>query len=207
MKEEELKVEETVTEETLEKETEEAGNKKEKKVKNKDKEKIAELEKALAEKQNDYLKVYAEMANTKRRLTEENVKDRKYAAQSIVSDLINPIDMLVKIVNMEAPNAEIQNYLIGFQMITNQIVDILKTAGLTDIKALGEDFNPNIHHAVSTEEVIENPNKVLEVLQTGYMFKDRVLRPALVKVSVLKEDNKKEIENKENFETQGDNIQ
>ena len=191
---EETKVEETKTEteEVKVEETSETKDKKEsKKEKNKYKEKIAELEQELAKSKEDYLRVLADMQNTKKRLQEENVKDRKYASQKVVGELINPIDMLVKIVNMPAPSPEIQNYLIGFQMIANQLVSVLEGEGLKEIKSTNCEFDPNTMQAMAIVETNDvEPNMVVETMQTGYMYKDRVLRPALVKVSKAVEEKK-----------------
>lgn len=193
---EEVKVEDKVQEEEKPVETEESSKeevKPKKEKKDKYKEQVAKLEAELKEQHNEYLKVFAEMENTKRRLKEEAVKDRKYASQKVIGELINPIDMLCKIVASPAPSPEIANYLIGFQMITNQLMDILKAEGLTEIEALQKEFDPNLMQAMSTESVEEAPdNIVLKVMQTGYMYKDRILRPAMVVV------NKKE--QKENQE-------
>ena len=170
--------------------TEEPKSKKEKK--DKYKEQIAKLEEELKNKHNEYLKVYADMENTKRRLNEENIKNRKYASQKVIGELINPIDMLIKIVNSEAPSPEIANYLIGFKMITNQLVDILKGEGLAEVEALNKEFDPNTMQAMSVEENSDiEDNIVVKVMQSGYMYKDRLLRPAMVVV------NKKNIEKKE----------
>lgn len=159
--------------------------------KDKYKEQIAKLEEELKNQYNEYLKVYAEMENTKKRLKEESIKDRKYASQKVVGDLIGPIDMLVKIVNSKAPSPEIENYLIGFKMIANQLVDILKGEGLAEIEALNKEFDPNLMQAVSVEENKNlADNIVVKVMQTGYMYKDRVLRPAMVTVN--KNNKKKE---------------
>ena len=166
-----------------------------KEKKNKDKEKIAKLEADYAELKNEYLKVYAEMENTKRRINEQAIKDRKYASQKVVGELINPIDMLIKIVNMPSENPEVKNYQIGFQMIANQLLDVLKSEGLTHIESLGKEFDPKTMQAVETEES-EEDNKVLKVMQEGYMYKDRVLRPAMVVVGKKKqveENNKEEV--------------
>ena len=72
----------------------------------------------------------------------------------------------------------------GVQMIYNQLIASLKEEGVIEIEAKDQPFDYNIHQALLTEKVdgIE-PNMVLEVLQKGYKIKDRVLRPALVKVS------------------------
>jgi len=179
------------TEEKVEEKEAEAETKKDKK--NKYKEKIAKLEEDYAKLHNEYLKVYAEMENTKKRLKEEAIKDRKYASQKVVGELINPIDMLTQIVNMPTDNPDVKNYQIGFQMIAKQLTDILEAEGLKHIDALGKDFDPTVMQAVETV-VGEEPNKVAKVMQNGYMFKDRVLRPAMVVVTKKEEiiEEKKE---------------
>ena len=132
------------------------------------------------------------MENTKRRLNEQAIKDRKYASQNVVGELIDPVDMLIKIVNMPSDNPEVKNYQIGFQMIANQLLDILKNEGLSHIEALGKDFDPNKMQAVETLESLED-NKVLKVMQEGYMYKDRILRPAMVVVGKKKEIKEEEV--------------
>ena len=182
VQEEEVAQEEKATEET----------KKEKK--NKYKEQIAKLEADYATLKNDYLKVYAEMENTKRRIKEEAIKDRKYASQKVVGELIQPIDMLMQIVNMPAPSPEVQNYLIGFQMIANQLVDVLKAEGLAPI-VVGKEFDPKTMEAMSTESHDDmEDNQVIRVMQAGYMYKDRILRPAMVVVNKKENNEKKEEE-------------
>lgn len=188
IKEEVVQEEEVAKEEATSEET-----KKEKK--NKYKEQIAKLEAEKAELKNEYLKVYAEMENTKRRIKDEAIKDRKYASQKVVGELINPIDMLLQIVNMPAPSPEIQNYVIGFQMIANQLVDVLKGEGLAPIEALNKEFDPKVMEAVETVESEDSNNIVLKVMQAGYMYKDRVLRPAMVVVSKKKNIEEKKEEN------------
>ena len=197
--EETKEVKEEVKEETQEEakaSTEEKKEESKKEKKNTAKEKIAKLEADYAELKNEYLKVYAEMKNTKRRINEQAIKDRKYASQKVVGELINPIDMLIKIVNMPSENPEVKNYQIGFQMIANQLLDVLKAEGLAHIESLGKEFDPKVMQAVETEES-EEDNKVLKVMQEGYMYKDRVLRPAMVVVGKKKqeveENNKEEV--------------
>jgi molecular chaperone GrpE len=180
-------IKEEVKEEVEEQTSEEAKEETKKEKKNKYKEQIAKLEADYATLKNDYLKVYAEMENTKRRIKEEAIKDRKYASQKVVGELIQPIDMLIQILNMPAPSAEVQNYQIGFQMIANQLLEVLKNEGLAPIK-VEKEFDPKYMEAMQTEciEGYED-NQVIRVLQAGYMYKDRILRPAMVVV------NKKEI--------------
>ena len=155
---------------------------------------IAKLKEENARLKNDYLKAYADSQNFQKRINEQAIKDRKYASQNVIGELINPIDMLIQIVNMPAPSPEIQNYVIGFQMITNQLTDILKNEGLAPIEAkVGKEFDPNKMQAVETsnDESMED-NVITKVMQPGYMYKDRVLRPAMVVVNkkVVKEETK-----------------
>ncbi len=184
------------TDEPVEKEEE--PSKKEKKNKHKEAEaklqkKIDELEEELKVQKNEYLKVFAEMENTKKRLKDEAIRDRKYASQKVVGELVTPLDMLFQIVNMPSDNPEVKNYQMGFQMITNQMFEILKGEGLGPIEALGKEFDPKIMQAMDSEWDSEKPEGlVLRVMQSGYMFKDRVLRPAMVVVNKKKEEPKLE---------------
>ena len=190
MKEEVEKEEKKAKTETKVEESEEAKIRKERKEKYKAH--MAKLEAELKEQKNEYLKLYAEMENTKKRLKEESVKDRKYASQKVIGELINPIDMLVKIVNSEAPSPEIANYLIGFKMIADQLMDILKGEGLNEVEALNKPFDPTTMQAMETEENSKvGDNIVTKVMQSGYMYKDRVLRPAMVVVNKNKKSEEK----------------
>ena len=192
--------EEKVTEESKEEKNDDVTSQSEEKKKKHKKDVKFKLEKEnealkaeLANLKNEYLKVFAEMENTKKRLKSEAINDRKYASQKLVGELATPVDMLFQIVNMDSANPEVQNYVIGFRMIANQINDILVNAGLVRIDADNKEFNPNIMQAVQTEYDESKPeNHVLKVMQHGYMYKDRVLKPAMVVVNKKPEENKKE---------------
>ena len=185
-------IKEEVKQEETEKVESEAKTKKEKK--DKYKEQIAKLEEELKVQKNEYLKVFAEMENTKKRLKEDAIKERKYASQKVVSELVDPIDMLVKVINFGSPNPDIQNYLYGFKMIADNLVNILKDEGLGEVQALNQKFDPKTMEAMSIVENDElEEDTVVEVKQTGYTYKDRLIRPAMVVVS--KKTKKVENEN------------
>ena len=185
-------IKEEVKQEETEKVESEAKTKKEKKEKYK--EQIAKLEEELKVQKNEYLKVFAEMENTKKRLKEDAIKERKYASQKVVSELVDPIDMLVKVINFGSPNPDIQNYLYGFKMIADKLVNILKDEGLGEVQALNQKFDPKTMEAMSIVENDElEEDTVVEVKQTGYTYKDRLIRPAMVVVS--KKTKKVENEN------------
>ncbi len=182
--------------------------KKEKKISKEDKlkEEIARLEKALKDEKDKNLREIAEMQTTKRRLKEAEINNRKYASMGVVEELIAPIDMLLSVVNSEAPSEEIKNYQIGFKMIATQLVSILEKEGLKPIPCKeGEEFNPSLMQAL---ESVEDPNitqsKITKVLQKGYMFKDRVLKPVMVNVAIPQKVENKLAENTETKEKEND---
>ena len=184
--EENEKVEETTTEEVKEENPEvieKVEVKKEKK--NKHKEKIELLEKQNAELKDKLLRNAAELENFKRRTNEERVRDRKYASCDLVNDLVSILANLDKCVNMETDEPMLKNFLIGFKMIDKQLFDRLYQDGLEDIKAeIGMAFDPNIHHAIETTEIEgKESNTITEVVQKGYKYKDRIIKPAMVKVN------------------------
>ena len=156
-----------------------------KEKKNKHKEKIEALEKQNAELKDKLLRNAAELENFKRRTNEERIKDRKYASCDLVNDLVSILTNLDKCVNMETEDPMLKNFLIGFKMIDNQLFDRLYQDGLEEIKVeVGMDFDPNIHHAIETTENVDfEPNKITEVVQKGYKYKDRIIKPAMVKVN------------------------
>ena len=146
--------------------------------------KVKELEAKVAQYQNDYLKEKADLENTKKRLEKERITERKYAAMSICRKLVSPLDNFELALNHPIEDDAVKNFVQGFKMIQDQIKKELESEGVSEIDALHEEYDPNFHQAIMTEkqEGVE-ANKVIEVLQKGYMFKDRVVRPAIVKIS------------------------
>lgn len=191
IKETEEVVQDEVKEDSSNTESEKPSKNDKKKKKSKEQIKIESLEAELASLRDEsrkaresYLTARADLENSRRRIQEEAINERKYAAINIVSDLITPVDMLNRVCQMETDDEKLKNFLIGFQMISQQITDILTRNGLSEIEAKGKLFDSNVHQAVSKEHVdgVE-PGIVLDVLQTGFKYKDRIIRPAMVKVS------------------------
>lgn len=158
----------------------------------------AELEAKYNQLKDDYVRLQADTLNFKKRLEDEDKLNRKYASQGVVGNLLHPVDMLNKIVNMPTDDPNVKNYQIGFQMISKQLMDILEAEGLKHFDSLGKDFDPKYMNAVEVSEDKEKKeNIVLKVLQEGYMYKDRVLRPSMVVVNKYKKEENKEDSNKE----------
>ncbi len=130
------------------------------------------------------LRKQAEFENYKKRVSEERQRDRKYALQDFLMESIETLDILDKAVNFKTDDPVLKNFLSGFIMVNNRLKNILENYGVVQIDCLNKPFDPAFHSALETVEVegVET-NIVVEVVMTGYMYKDRVLRPAMVKVS------------------------
>ena len=177
-------VNEEVTEEATKEEV--VNDKKIKKEpKNKYKEEVIRLRSEIDELKNTLLRNRADLENFKKHMKDEAIKDRKYASLNLVSDIIVPLEYLTKACEYQTDSQEMSNFLIGFKMIASQLTDVLINDGLKviDVK-IGDEFDPTIHHAVATEKNEEiGSNKVLEVVSKGYLYKERIIKPAIVKVS------------------------
>ena len=196
---------------------EEADTSKDKKKKKEKKDsKTVEIENLTAEVgklkaeveswKNEYLKARAELENSKKRISDQAAIDRKYASQHVIGELIQPVDMLVQIVNMPAPSEDVKNYQIGFQMIANQLADILKNEGLKPIEVkVGEQFDPKFMQALDTVSDDTKDNGVIvSIRQNGYMYKDRILRPTMVIVNKIEKVEEKATEEEIKEETKGE---
>lgn len=182
-KQEEVK-EETETKETETAETSNEDTEKTDQEVDKDQE-IADLKEEANKWKTEYYKVFADMQNTQKRLTKEFDNTKKFVMQSFIEDLLPVVDNFERSLASEANDESLKNFLKGYQMIHDQLMNILEKNGVKAIEAkVGDDFDPNLHQAIMTEEVEGmEPNKITEELQKGYMLKDRVIRATLVKVS------------------------
>ncbi len=174
---EEINVSETLMDEETEKK-----NKKDNKKNKKLEEEIANLTMLLGEEKEKSMRIQAEMMNFKRRKEDEVANYRKYANEDILKKLVNIVDNFERALSLE--NEDNKEFLKGFNMIYTNILNILNENEVKEIECLNMAFDPSFHQAVLTEvhEGVE-PGIVVEVLQKGYMYKDKVLRASMVKVS------------------------
>ncbi len=145
---------------------------------------IVALKEELAVSKNAYFKAYADADNMKKRLQAEADNVRKYRIQSFASEVLPVLDSLERALDVKVDDQNLKNYVKGFEMIYTQLKSVLEKEGVCEIEALDKPFDPNFHNALMQEkrEGVES-GIVIEVLQKGYMLKDRVLRASLVKVS------------------------
>ena len=149
----------------------------------------AKKEKLLKELQDaneKCLRMAAELQNYKRRKEEETSNLMKYANEDLVKSLLPILDNFERAIKLDdnGLSDEVSKFLSGFKMIYTSFVNILNDIDVKEIEADGLEFDPNFHQAVLTEKDENKPsNVILEVLQKGYTYKDKVIRPAMVKVN------------------------
>ena len=148
---------------------------------------IASLEKQLEQSKNDYLKAYADTQNTRKRLMADFESRSKFAVKNFALEVVNVMDNFERaMVNPTEDSASIRK---GIEMIYQQLLDVMSKEGIKVIDAVNSEFNPNLHHAIVSEETDQvEPNTVMEVFQKGYMINDKLLRPSVVKVSERKSE-------------------
>lgn len=164
-----------------EKKTEEP--KEHKKEHKKDK-KLEELQNEVNTLKDKNMRIAAEMVNTLRRKDEETNRLLKYSNESLITELLPVIDNFERALNVDATSNDVESYQKGMTMIYNSLKNILEKFEVKEIEAIDKEFDPSYHQAVMQEEKEgTKENIVIEVLQKGYTYKDKVIRPAMVKVS------------------------
>ncbi|MBR4237089.1 nucleotide exchange factor GrpE [bacterium] len=145
---------------------------------------------------NKYLLSLAETKNYKKRMDDEMDRFYKYSTFNLCKDLIQILDSFDLALEKDAESKEMTAYLNGFKLTRNQIYSILEKEGVKEIEALGKEFNPNEMVSIShMEDRTKKEQEVLRVFMKGYMYKDRVLRPANVIINLYQEnapENKEE---------------
>src|SRR5579871_820477 len=144
----------------------------------------AELQKLKAERDSLYdrlARAQAEFDNARRRAAKEQQDFRDFAVVEAIKSLLPVVDSFERALQAKSDPAD---FRAGVELIYKQLQDVLAKLGVRPISAKGEQFDPHIHEAI---EMVEAPDaadhEVLEEWQRGYKFKDRLLRPAMVKVA------------------------
>ena len=167
--------EETVKEETAE-ETEENEE-----VSQEDE--LLSLKEQVEESENKYLKLYAEFENFKRRNRQEAELNSKYKDQKFAENLLPVLDNLERALAIDGTDESFIALNKGVEMVYKNLVETLEKHDIKAIDALNQPFDPNFHQAVMTEAADSESDIVIEEFQKGYILKDRVIRPTMVKVS------------------------
>ncbi len=147
-----------------------------------DKAEEKKAEEEAAQESERYMRLMAEFQNYKRRAAKEKTDTLQYANEKIVADILPVLDNFERALTTETE--DIEGYAKGMQLIFEQLYKALENAGLEEIKALDEDFDPNVHNAVMTDNIEDKDDgKITKVLQKGYKLRDKVVRPSMVAVN------------------------
>jgi len=151
--------------------------------------KLADLEARHADVSDAYLRAKAEAENTRRRSEEEIAKARKYALEGFAESMLPVKDSLEAALALQASGtpATVEQVIEGVHTTLRQLTVALERNKVVEINpATGDRFDPHQQQAITVVPAEQEPNTVVTVLQKGYLIADRVLRPALVTVSVPK---------------------
>jgi molecular chaperone GrpE len=146
---------------------------------------MVELQKQADENLQRYLRAQADFDNFRRRARAEKEDLAKYASMKLIEQLIPVIDNFERALSSSKETKDFDALAKGIDMTYRQLDQVLEQEGLKPIQAVGQPFNPEFHQAVMQVESEEHEEGiVLEELQKGYLLKDKVIRPSMVKVSV-----------------------
>ena len=144
------------------------------------------LSKRIKDLEDALLRSNAELINYKKRKDEETDRILKYAEEDVLKGFLPILDNFERAIGMDDNilSDEVSKFLEGFKLMYKQIQELLSKFDVKEIDALGKEFDPAVHNAVvmDKKEGVES-GIITEVLQKGYMYKDRVLRTAMVKVN------------------------
>lgn len=163
----------------------ETKDKKEKKNKKENKQ-IEELQVQLAEMTDRCARAQAEVINFKRRKEEETSLRLKYCNEDLLLKFVQVVDNFERAIKMDDQDLtdEVSKFLEGFKMMYANMLEILRANEVVEIEVLNKPFDAKASEAILVEHYDDKePNSVVEVLQKGYMYKDKILRPAMVKIN------------------------
>ena len=142
---------------------------------------LEEKDNLLKEKEERYLRMYAEFENYKKRTEKEKQNTALYAKADVVEMLLPVIDSMENAIAIETADENLKQ---GISLMFEQVRIFLEKNGVEEIGKVGEEFNPELHDAISIQEV-ENANsgEIISVFRKGYKIKDRIIRHAMVIVA------------------------
>ncbi len=151
---------------------------------------LEEKTKEAAENFDKWLRLRAEFENFKKRVQREKADLMKFGSENLLKAMLPALDNLARAIDHGKNAPENDSLLEGVEITHKQFLNILEKFGVKPIQAAGEIFNPEQHEAIAQEESEQEPNRVIEEVERGYLFHDRLLRPAKVIVSKAKTDQK-----------------
>ena len=152
----------------------------------------------VAEYKDKHIRLLAEFENARKRMDRDKSEFIKYANEGLLAQFLDILDDLERTVQAaQEKHQDYTSFLKGVEMVMNRIYDILKKSGVKPMDVKGKMFDPHCHEPLLQEESKDVPEgTILEELQKGYFYHDRVMRTAKVKLAKKLELEKKETEEK-----------
>lgn len=151
--------------------------------------KISELDEKIKQLQDSLLRKAAEFENYKRRTENDQINLLKYAAEPIIKNILIVYDDMERSINHINDNNNFDSLKKGMELVFEKFTKILNSQGVKKIDATGKPFDVNYHEALMQQPVNSvPPNTVIQVVEEGYMYKDKVIRHSKVIVSSEAED-------------------
>ena len=145
---------------------------------------LSKVRSEAAEYLEGWQRARAEFANYKKRVERDQALVYQNAASSVIRRYVEVIDDLERALKNRPQKGEGLAWAGGIELIYRKFLAILESEGVTQTDPTGEMFDPNLHEAVTSEDSPDHESgQIIEVLQKGYMIRDRVLRPATVRVA------------------------
>lgn len=151
---------------------------------------LAAKTKEAADNYDKFLRSCADFENYKKRAEREKTDCIAYANENLLSEILPVVDNFSRALDHANNDTTLLSLKEGVNLTIEQLWGVLKKCGLVEIAAIGEKFDPSVHHAISHEETADSPpGTVVKEFQKGYMLKGRLLRPSMVAVAKEPEDN------------------
>lgn len=145
---------------------------------------LEEAERLASENRDRWLRAVAELENFKKRSLQEKSKLLKYRNEELLRDLLGIRDNLQRAVSHGSAAGRTDGLMDGLKIVSDMFKDVLTKYGVTEIEAIGKPFDPQFQEALSkVKSPGTEPNLVVEELEKGYLYHDRLLRPAKVVIS------------------------
>jgi len=147
---------------------------------------LLEKERIRAQNMEDrYLRVNAEFENYKKRMIRESSDRFKFFNIDLIKELLPSLDNIERAIShAKSDNTDVESMIVGLEMVDKMTHEVFEKFGVTRVKTVGEEFDPNIHQAVGVDDSASVPdNKVVEECLGGYTLHGRIIRPAMVRVS------------------------
>ncbi|MCX8062061.1 MAG: nucleotide exchange factor GrpE [Anaerolineales bacterium] len=146
--------------------------------------KLNELEKKANEYLDGWQRARAEFANYKKRVEREQAQTYQLASSTVLKKFLDVVDDMERALKNCPPEIASSEWAQGIELIYRKLISIMESEGVIKIEADGQLFDPNLHEAISHEEVEGyTEGQIIEVVKQGYLVGDRVLRPAMVRVA------------------------